>query len=409
MKPLMLFGASLLLASQLNAQVSGGALPAPPTPPAPATSTSNSYSYKHTSTVNGKTKTYNYHSSDQDLQDDPMKSKTFSKSFPLGKGEKVNLSNTFGTVTIKTWDKNEAKLDADIKAYANDEDEAQKLIDNVSIEANKSGDDVTFKTNMSDRNGNWGNGSRNGKKWRREVKVNVTLYLPSTAALNVSHQYGNVTMENFAGPTSLKVQYGNLTAGNLSNKNNYINVQYGKTTLQNVNEANIKHQYGSGLTIANINDLELDAQYAGVRIGAVKNNAQVKLQYGSGISIESAGSLSATLQYAGLNLGKLGGTFTGKVQYGKINVNEIESGCKIFNADAQYSPVSVGFSSNYNANFNVSTDYGSFRYGDNITSKKLGDDDDRRWNSSKKYEGKVGRGGTNTININSTYNSITFK
>lgn len=406
MKQLMLFGASLLLASQLNAQVAGGALPAPPAPPAQPI---NSHSYNKTTTVNGKIENHSYHSNEQGLEDGPMKAKAFNKTFSLDKGDKVNLSNMYGTITQKIWDRNEVKVDADIKAYANNDNEAQKLLDKVTIEASKTGDDAVFKTTIADANGNWGNGSRNGKKWRREIKVNITLYMPSSNALNLSQQYGNVLMDNFTGPTSLKVQYGNLTAGNLSNSNNYINVQYGKATLQNVNEAKIKHQYGGGLTIANINDLELDAQYTSVKIGTIKNNAKIKHQYGSGLNIESARNLSLTLQYAGLNLGKLNGTFTGKIQYGKLNIAQIESGVKTFNADLDYTSASLGFAGNYNADFNVSTDYGSFKYGEGVTARKLGDDDDKNWSSSKKYEGKVGRGGSSNLQIDSKYGSITFK
>ncbi len=163
---------------------------------------------------------------------DAERSKSFSKTFNVDRNDKVSLNNQFGSIVIKTWDKNEVRVDVDIKAYSNSDSDVQKLIDGVSIDATKNGDVVSFKTNMGDRNGRYGRGIKNGvTTWRREVKVNYTVFMPAVNPLTVQQQYGNVEMGNFAGPTSLKVEYGNLVAGNLSNTNNYINVQYGKCDM----------------------------------------------------------------------------------------------------------------------------------------------------------------------------------
>ncbi|RZL58721.1 MAG: hypothetical protein EOO93_16630, partial [Pedobacter sp.] len=92
------------------------------------TSTSSSYSYTNTDVKNSVN--VRYGDKTQEVQDEtPMKAKSFTKSFSIDKNDKINLSNQFGTITIKTWDKNEIKVDADIKAYAKTADEAQKLID----------------------------------------------------------------------------------------------------------------------------------------------------------------------------------------------------------------------------------------------------------------------------------------
>ena len=76
------------------------------------------------------------------LSEDPHRSKTFSKSFSLNRNEKVSIANVYGSIIVKTWDKSEVKLEADIKAYANNDSEAQKLVDNVTINATKNGNDV---------------------------------------------------------------------------------------------------------------------------------------------------------------------------------------------------------------------------------------------------------------------------
>lgn len=345
---------------------------------------------------------------DEADQVDAEKTKFYSNGYTIDKNDKVNVSNKFGSITIKTWDKNEVKIDAEIKAYANTAAEAQKMIDGFEATSIKEADLISFKTNMENTNGSWGRGSRNGKNWRREIKVNVTVYMPAGNALTATQQYGNIQMEDFSGPTSIVVQYGNFTANSLKSNNNYIKVQYGKCDIKDVAQAKINHQYGGGLTIGSIGEIELVAQYTNVNIGEIKQMATIKQQYGSGITIGSAGPLSAMVQYSTLKIGNLEGSLTSKVQYGKVNIDEVRTDCKTIDINADYTNVNVGFAPNYNANFNLSTTYGSFKHEGNVSAQKLGDDD-RHYSSSKSYSGTIGRGGSSRITIKANYGGVTFK
>lgn len=444
--------ALLGLGMQVNAQV--GALPAPPQPAVPqvqAYSSSTTTETIHRKTASdGKTvydtRSYSTSGKQQDQYDDPQRTKSFSKTYALGKGDKVNVSNIYGSIIVKTWEKNEVRLDADIRAFANSEADAQKLIDNVIISALKNDDEALFKAQMENSNGNWGNGSRNGKRWRREVKIYMTLYLPANTALTATQQYGNLEIPDFSGPTALKVQYGKLVTGDLKNVNNFISAQYTSVDLKDVNKAtikqqygsgltiasigdlnltaqyatvrignisgnaNIKQQYGSGLSIASVNNLDLDAQYASVKIGTVRGDAGIKVQYGSGLNIEQVDNLSLTSQYVAVRVGKLTGIFTAKSQYGgRLTVDHIAASSKIVNLDTEYITVNLGFAANYGGNFNANVSYSSFKAGENITARRVGDDDDRNYSSTKEYTGTVGRGGASNVRVNARYGSVTFR
>lgn len=353
------------------------------------------------------TKTNALYTQSEEAQGDAEKTKSYSKTYAIDKNDKVSITNKFGSITIVTWNKNEVKIDAEIKAYANSDAEAQKLIDGVEVMATKEADLVSFKTNMENTNGSWGRGSRNGRNWRREIKVNVTVYMPASNALSATQQYGNIQMDDFSGPTSILVQYGNFNANNLKSNNNYIKVQYGKCDIKTATQAKINHQYGGGLTLGSIGEIELLAQYTEVNIGEIKQPSTIKQQYGSGISIGSAGALNATVQYSTLKIGNLQGNLTSKVQYGKVNIDEVRLDCKAIDINADYTNVNLGFATNYNAAFDVNTNYGSFRYEGNVSAKKQGDDD-RHYSSSKSYSGTVGKGGGNTISIKANYGAVIF-
>lgn len=309
---------------------------------------------------------------EEDLQDDGL-TKTFSKTFSAGTSDKINVNNQFGSITIKTWDRKEVKADVTISAYSNNADEQRKLLEDTRIEADKSGDQISFKTEMNtNRNGNWGNGTRNGKKWRREVRVNYTLYVPAVNALNVSQQYGNVEIGSHAGPVNAKVQYGNFNAQKLSNGSNNLNVQYGKMTVQELNKATLKQQYGGGITLGTARDINVSAQY-------------------SNVAIE-----------------KLFGDATLSVQYNKLRIGEVAESSKVLTINAQYGAVDVGFSDGYKGRLDVRTSYGGFKFGAGVSAKVEGEDEERI-SFSKSYHGTINGGGSGQVSVKSAYGAVTFR
>jgi len=371
-------------------------------------------------------------------RDDAVRVRTLSKTFPADRSDKVMLSNQYGSMLIKVWDRREVKVDVTVKAYSNNEKEAQSLIEEVSIDANKSGDMISCKTNIE-----------NGSRWykmnnkRREVRVDYVVYLPAANALSLSQQYGSVNIADFSGPINAKVQYGDFIAGNLANENNMISVQYGKTNIQELNKASIKQQYGSGLTIGTAGTLDLNAQYAGVNITTIRGDATIRQQYGSGLKVGSVNNLDLDAQYAnvnismvkgnatirqqynalmlgsvgrlmlrsqytGVNIGTLRGDANFKMSYNNFTVADITSGCKRLVIDADYVDLSLNFGDSFNGDFNLQKSYGSFKYDNNVRVSNSNENEDRN-STTKRYTGKIGNGGGSTVQIETAYGSVTFK
>jgi len=383
-----------------------------------------------------KTGTSINYNTDVQQNDDSGRTKSISKTFAADPADKITLSNQFGSMQLKVWDKREVKIDITITAFSSNDKGAEQLMQQVRIDAQKSGDVISCKT-VIDQDGQQ---FFRSKSKRREVKVNYVVYLPAANSLTLSQQFGNVTMGDFSGPLSAKVQYGDFNAGNLSDDNNYINVQYGKTTIAGLNKGVIKQQYGSGLNIGNSGDLDLNAQYANVNINTIRGNAKIKQQYGSGLTIGSVDNLELDVQYAnvvvknikgnatvkqqynGLEIGSVGklslksqyanvaiGTLRGdgniRTSYNNLGVSSVTSGCKNLDIDADYVSINLGFAAGYNADFTLEKSYGGFKYGDNVKASLAGDNN----SSTKNYSGKIGGGGAASLRIKSDYGSVSFK
>ena len=141
------------------------------------------------------------------------KLKSYSKSYPLDATDKIKLSNQYGRIIVNTWDKHEVKVDVEIKATAESDDEAQKLLDGVQIRDSKGGGLVSFRTSIEPFNNgswkiwNWGNNKKH------KVEINYTVYMPAKTDLNVEDSYGGIQLPDLDGKVRISSSYGSVEAG----------------------------------------------------------------------------------------------------------------------------------------------------------------------------------------------------
>jgi hypothetical protein len=305
------------------------------------------------------------------------KIKNYSKTYSVDGNDKLQIENKFGKVTVNTWNRNEVKVDIQMKADADDADAAQKLLDGVSISDSKEGDGVYFKTHIgNDDRGNWGSWFGSGKSHVRKIEVNYTVYMPAKNPLTITNNYGGTILADpLSGKVVINSAYGSLVAKSLSNSDNEIKVQYGSAKIESLSGSEVKVSYGS-LLIGESDKLNADVSYSSAKI----------------TKLTSSGNINAR--------------FSGTVEVGDVGKNVTN-----LTINSSYSGVKLGLSNDQNTDFNVSVSYGGFSYGSvpvSITSKTP-EDGERGFNPTKTYKGKVGKGNADkVISIKSTFGSVKF-
>ncbi|MBC7398343.1 MAG: hypothetical protein H7289_00245 [Mucilaginibacter sp.] len=303
------------------------------------------------------------------------KVKTFTKSYNVDRNDVLKIDNSYGKVTINTWAKNEVKVDVDIKAYAIEDDEAQKLLDQTTINSGKDGNTVSFTTAIDrEKNSWWGTSSENGKITKvRKVIINYVVYMPAKSPLTINNRYGGIILPDLSGKLDIKNSYGGLVAKALTNSDNNIEVKYGS--------ANIGSLANSGLKVA----------------------------YGS-LQLDQADNLNAEISYSPAKIGKLSSSGTFVVRYGGgLEIGDVGKNLKALSINSSYAPIKLGLLDNANADFDVTVHYGDFLYNSatNVTSKTP--DNERGYTSTKNYKGHVGKGNSDkVITIKSTYSNVKF-
>jgi hypothetical protein len=289
------------------------------------------------------------------------------------------IENQFGKVTVITWAKSEVKVDAEIKAYGNDDAETQKILDGATVADSKANSTVSYTTTIEKKDGSnsmWGSWSTNGKSFVHKVEINYTIFMPAKNPLSITNRYGGVILPDLDGKLSLNTSYGSLTAKALNNPDNEISMRYSDVNIGSLNGGKLTCSYGNGIKIDAANNLNLDARHISADISKLKSSGTITMHYGDGLKI-----------------------------------GDLDKNLKNLNINSEYAGVSLGLDNKENFDFDVTVHNTTFNYGnhDVTVTTKSPDDDARRWVPTKNYKGHLGKGDpAKTIVIKASYYPVNF-
>jgi hypothetical protein len=278
------------------------------------------------------------------------KTKNYSKSYSINGTDKITLNNQFGDMKINTWDKNEIKVDVIIVAKGNTEEIAQRILDNIYIEDNKSGSGVSFNTKMKNDKMNWNNDNKKEYK-ETGMKIDYTVFMPSGNYLSATNQFGPMTIPDFRGPVNLTSKFGSLTAGKLNDVKE-IDIEFGEARIESVN--------GGKITI----------KFSKADIHNVNGNVEARIE------------------------------FCDKLKLG------VDNNAKDLNIRSSYSTLYLNAASNLSSNIEIKTSFGDFSNKTSFNIKKEGDDDEKYGPKfDKQFSGTAGSG-ANKLKVKSDFGEV---
>ena len=270
------------------------------------------------------------------------KDRTISQTYPAGSGDKLSINNQFGDVVVKTWSRNEVKVDIKIEVSSTVKEDADEMYERIDVKHGKDGNAIYFKTSMN-KNESKGEKNKHSGSHSNSISINYEVSMPANLAFDVENKFGKTTIPDYQGKIDIDQQFGDLVTGKLSQPGK-VEVKFGSATIENAANGKFNFQFVSNAAIIKNATGTLD-----VRVQHCKNN---------GVIIYAA------------------------------NASAIE-------VDAQHSDVAIVLPKDASANFSVDTHFGSFKNNSSFAIKKEGDDNDDkrhgpRFNHS--YKGSSGQG-----------------
>jgi hypothetical protein len=235
------------------------------------------------------------HDNDNDNDNDNQHKKTYAyvkkkavnKTYNVSGSDKLNIRNSFGSVEIHTWNKNEIKVEVEIEASSDKENVAQDILDRIQVSDNQSGKEISFKTTIKEQTKH--------KSGSSSMTINYNVYMPESNSLFISNEFGTTTIPDFKGEVDLSSKFGTLTTGNLSAVKS-IGVEFGKAKLGNIPGGSLSIKYSKASIAKIAGNVKLNIEFSSkiiLNLDNSLNSLDVKASYSS-VNLKPVGELSAS-------------------------------------------------------------------------------------------------------------------
>ncbi len=327
------------------------------------------------------------------------KTKTINKEFNVSQSATLKVLNKYGNIDIVTWSENKIVMDITITTNGNDEEKVEKRLEQIDVVFDASSSNVSAKTIIEKNAKSW---NIWGKKNNVSIEINYKIKMPVTKNVDLSMDYGGISLDKLEGSAKSDCDYGRLSIGELLNTDNNINVDYTKVSnIEFMKEGSINADY-STIHLEKAGRIKLNADYSHLSFGMI-SDLEYNCDYGS-LKIADAGNLNGSSDYMDATIGTLRGTGAFNLDYGSLKIKVLDSDFKSLKIESTYAHNKIGISSNNSFNVNANLNYASFKYGDGFTFTK-----EIKKSTKKEYEGYYGSANSSkNITIISKYGSVSF-
>lgn len=273
------------------------------------------------------------------------KERSISRTFSAA-GNTLSIDNSFGDVTITTWDRNEIRVDIHIESSSNQKEVAEKSFENLDVIESKDGNTIKFKTTTEKNKGTgW-----NCKNCSNTMDITYTVQIPSGNTLKIENSFGSIKIPDYKGTVSLVSKFGSLQTGVLA-KAEKVLVEFGKANLK---------------SLSNVN---------------------------------------ATFKFSTVTIENLSGANTIKLEFCNSSKIFIDNDLSSLTLHESYSTVNLKPASGLSATYYIRTSFGSLKNRSNANIQRTDKPDEYGPDSERTYEGKSGSGAAK-IEIKSSFGKI---
>lgn len=190
---------------------------------------------------------------------------TFEKNFPVNSTSDLSFSCYDTDLKVNTWQKNEVKLIGEIIIEGGDKEDQDELIDLFKTpEVSQSSNSLSIVTRMARSTIGLGPFMSitlvNGKKINiKKFKVNYTLWVPESIALNLKSKYNDIDIAALKGDVDFDLYEVDLTIASF--KNGQFNMKYSSANIGNGETAKLD-VYECEIEIKDINTCNVNTKYS---------------------------------------------------------------------------------------------------------------------------------------------------
>ncbi|TXB63285.1 hypothetical protein [Phaeodactylibacter luteus] len=226
-------------------------------------------------------------------------SRAIKKRVPMQPGAVLKLSNKYGPVVVRGWERNVALVEVYTEVRASGEARARQVFERVGNQVSALPQLVTVSTVLAPKETQWWSW---GAMEPEDYSIALKVTLPHNVTVQVSNEYGDVDISEIEGLVNLQVRQGNINCSALGGLAS-INLQHGHIRVDEAGQlsANLLH---TEAWLENIGTAEIHSRYTVAKaedIGVLTTNTRYDTY-----RIKNVGTLQNTGKYDELDVSKAG-------------------------------------------------------------------------------------------------------
>jgi len=246
-----------------------------------------------------------------------------SKTFKVEKGSSLRVTNKYGDVNIITGKDDSISVCATITISQDDEVLLRKSMELVSVSIEQSKDTIKISTAYDKKFF-----SETLRQGRKNFRVDYVIKLPVYENVNISDEFGNISLEEVSGTINVRLTQGLLSAKNLTKGNNKpissIFIDHGKATIDEINWMTLSLFNCSSVNIGKAQALTTTSSVSKIWMGDI--SSLVINSKSDNYFIKSVNNLVVESVYSSFEIGKLNGQLKSKETYGSVILRALNKG-----------------------------------------------------------------------------------
>jgi len=150
---------------------------------------------------------------------DRSETRSFMKSFPVGRENTLEVTNKYGTIQVTTWKRDSAYIRAEIIANAPNQEKLSSMFDGVTINFAEAGTilkaQTVFTQNINRLFESFKGMTSKIISYDSRIEINYYINVPEYLNLKIDNRYGDLYMESSTGKFTASVSNGSFKANSL--------------------------------------------------------------------------------------------------------------------------------------------------------------------------------------------------
>lgn len=170
------------------------------------------------------------------------KKRNIYRSYKISDGMKVDVSNKYGNIEIKHWEKDSVRFEIKMVGSAKTKDKLAKLMSLISFEFSNTSNTIKATTTVGSSSNDLMSELQNLSDAiftiGSQAKINYMVYLPAANPLKIENSFGDVYLGNMTQAFQIDLAHGDLRAGYLKSTSK-ITQRFGKASIKFLKDAEL--------------------------------------------------------------------------------------------------------------------------------------------------------------------------